>query len=86
MKRSITVSAIDDDPVEDVGPVKKKSKKQKQKQKPKSKYTDKHQPSVDPTYGQRTVIPDLEDADLTSDDQYEWEDSFDAMTYLKSVR
>ncbi|KAK7962576.1 uncharacterized protein PG986_003401 [Apiospora aurea] len=48
--------------------------------------TNKHSSQVDQTYGQRTAFGDLRDPTIPNDDDLEWEDETDALTYLMSVR
>jgi hypothetical protein len=41
---------------------------------------------VDPTYGQRSALPGLDDETLDYDDELNYGDEMDALAYLRSVR
>ncbi len=44
------------------------------------------EPKTDATYGQRFAFPGLDEPTHPSDDDLEFEDETDALTYLRSVR
>lgn len=82
MKRELDDLALGENLlVQDDGPSKKKAKT-----KPRNSKRKPAQPVVDPTYGQRTVLPGIEDGGLPNDLDLEHEDVSDAMAYLMSVR
>ncbi|KAK4166626.1 hypothetical protein QBC43DRAFT_313034 [Cladorrhinum sp. PSN259] len=61
-----------------------KRRREQQQSKSKSKQTE---GKTDPTYGQKTAFPGLDDGDMQlSDDDLEFEECGDALAYLKSVR
>ena len=51
------------------------------------KSTQQHtQGKLDPTFGQRSAIPGLDDYQFEGDDELEYGEDMDAISYLRSVR
>lgn len=53
----------------------------------KSRFKPSSEARVDPTYGQRSAIPGLDDENtMAGDDWLDYEDGMEALTYLRAVR
>ncbi|KAK4461126.1 hypothetical protein QBC42DRAFT_270861 [Cladorrhinum samala] len=84
---SAALSAEDYDDDHDQQPVKASSNKRRREQQSTSTKSKQTEAKTDPTYGQRTAFPGLDDGDMQlSDEDLEFEECGDALAYLKSVR
>lgn len=84
---SAALAAEDYDNDNDQQPVKASSNKRRREQQSTSTKSKQIEAKTDPTYGQRTAFPGLDDGEMQlSDEDLEFEECGDALAYLKSVR